>query len=157
MRFSIVGSFPYRNGAVNLYKYNRPLAKLDKAVKIADASNQGKAKGETVSAIAIAFREDTKPFDKADSVFNKDTYFRDLAVISALLFGQRIILGTLFRQKRIGVYQGKTLISAIRLQHHFCLDMDTRILEELDIVPLSVGKCQCNDFSGLEIDKQLCF
>lgn len=109
--------------------YNRPLAKLDKAIKIADTSNQGKAKCETASAVSIAFREDTKPFDKADSVFNKDTYLRDLAVIFALLFGQQMSLGTLFRQKRIGVYQGKTLVSGIRLQHRFCLDMDTRILE----------------------------
>lgn len=107
----------------------RPLAKLDKAIKIADTSNQGKAKCETASAVSIAFREDTKPFDKADSVFNKDTYLRDLAVIFALLFGQQMSLGTLFRQKRIGVYQGKTLVSGIRLQHRFCLDMDTRILE----------------------------
>ena len=52
---------------------NRPLAKLGKAIKIADASDQRKAKSETVSAAAIAFREDTKPFDKSDSVFNKDT------------------------------------------------------------------------------------
>ena len=51
----------------------RPLAKLDKAVKVADASNQRKAKCKTVSAIAVALREDTKSFDKADSVFNKDT------------------------------------------------------------------------------------
>ena len=109
--------------------YNRPLAKLDKAIKIADTSNQGKAKCETASAVSIAFREDTKPFDKADSVFNKDTYLLDLADIFALLFGQQMSLGTLFRQKRIGVYQGKTLVSGIRLQHRFCLDMDTRILE----------------------------
>ena len=53
--------------------YNRPLAKLSKAVNIADASNQRKAKSETASAVAVAFREDTKPFDKADSVFHKDT------------------------------------------------------------------------------------
>ena len=52
---------------------NSPLAKLGKAVKIADASNQRKAKSETVSAVAIAFREDTKSFGKSDSVFNKDT------------------------------------------------------------------------------------
>lgn len=51
----------------------RPLAKLDKAVKVADASNQRKAKCKTVSAIAVALREDAKSFDKADSVFNKDT------------------------------------------------------------------------------------
>ena len=107
----------------------RPLAKLGKAVKIADASNQGKAKGETVSAVSIGFREDTKPFDKADGVFNKDTFFRNLAVIFALLLGQWMIFGTLFRQKSIGVYQGKTLVSSIRLQHRFCFDMDTRILE----------------------------
>lgn len=52
----------------------RPLAKLDKAVKVADASNQRKAKVKTVSVVTIAFREDTKPFDKADSVHNKDTF-----------------------------------------------------------------------------------
>ena len=52
---------------------SRPLAKLGKAVNIADASNQRKAKSETASAVAVAFREDTKPFDKADSVFHKDT------------------------------------------------------------------------------------
>ena len=55
--------------------YIRPLAKLDKAVKVADASNQRKAKCKTVSAIAVALREDTKSFDKADNVFNKDTIF----------------------------------------------------------------------------------
>ena len=53
--------------------YNRPLAKLGKAVKIADASNQRKAKSKAVSAVSIAFREDAKPFDKADSMLNKDT------------------------------------------------------------------------------------
>ena len=52
---------------------NRPLAKLAQAVKVADASNQRKAKCKTVSAIAVALREDTKSFDKADNVFNKDT------------------------------------------------------------------------------------
>ena len=52
---------------------NRPLAKLDQAVKITDTSNQRKAKCETVSAVGIGFREDTEPFNKAGSVFNKDT------------------------------------------------------------------------------------
>ena len=52
----------------------RPLAKLGKTVKITDTSNQRKAKRETMPAVAIAFRENTKPFDKADSVFNKDTF-----------------------------------------------------------------------------------
>ena len=51
----------------------RPLAKLGKAVKIADTSSQRKAKCETMPAVAIAFRENAKPFDKADSVFNQDT------------------------------------------------------------------------------------
>ena len=54
--------------------YIRPLAKLDQAVKITDTSNQRKAKCETVSAVGIGFREDTEPFNKADSVFNKDTF-----------------------------------------------------------------------------------
>ena len=53
----------------------RPLAKLAQAVKVADASNQRKVKCKTVSAIAVALREDTKSFDKADNVFNKDTIF----------------------------------------------------------------------------------
>ena len=57
------------------YNFIRPLAKLAQAVKVADASNQRKAKCKTVSAIAVALREDTKSFDKADNVFNKDTIF----------------------------------------------------------------------------------
>ena len=56
------------------FALNRPLAKLGKAVKIADTSNQRKAKRETMPAVAIAFRENAKPFDKADSVFNLDTF-----------------------------------------------------------------------------------
>ena len=57
----------------------RPLAKLAQAVKVADASNQRKAKCKTVSAIAVALREDTKSFDKADNVFNKDTVLSNQA------------------------------------------------------------------------------
>ena len=56
------------------FAFNRPLAKLGKAVKIADTSNQRKAKRETMPAVAIAFRENAKPFDKADGVFNQDTF-----------------------------------------------------------------------------------
>lgn len=63
-----------RNSKPSSSPNNRPLAKLDKAVKVADASNQRKAKCKTISAIAVALREDTKSFDKADSVFNKDTF-----------------------------------------------------------------------------------
>ena len=90
-------------------------------------------------------------------MFNKDTFLRNLTIIFAFLFGQRMILGTLFRQKRVGVYQSKTLVSGIRLQQRICLGMDTRILEQLEIVLLSVGKRQSNDFSSLKADKQLCF
>ena len=53
---------------------NMFLAKLGKTVKITDSSNQRKAKRETMPAVAVAFRENAKPFDKADSVFNKDTF-----------------------------------------------------------------------------------
>ena len=53
---------------------NRPLAKLGKAVKIADTSNQGKAKSKAASTVAVTLREDTKPFDKTDCVFNKDPF-----------------------------------------------------------------------------------
>ena len=62
-------------------------------------------------AVAIAFRENTKPFGKTDSVFNKDTFPKNLVVIFAFLFGQRMIFGTLFRQKRIGVYLSKPLVA----------------------------------------------
>ena len=51
----------------------RPLAKLSKAVKVADTSNQGKAESKALSPVTVTLREDTKPFDKADGVFNKDT------------------------------------------------------------------------------------
>ena len=52
----------------------RPLAKLSKAVKVADASNQGKTEGKALSSVTVTFREDTKPFEKTDGVFNKDTF-----------------------------------------------------------------------------------
>ena len=51
-----------------------PLAKLGKTVKITDTSNQRKAKCETTPAVAVAFRENAKSFDKADGVFNQDTF-----------------------------------------------------------------------------------
>ena len=51
-----------------------------------------------------------------------------------------MILGTLFGHKRIGVYLSKPLVSGICLQHCFCLDMDTGILEQLEIMFLSIGK-----------------
>ena len=54
--------------------FNRPLAKLSKAVKVADASNQGKTEGKALSSVTVTFREDTKPFEKTDGVFNKDTF-----------------------------------------------------------------------------------
>ena len=44
---------PDDDGAI--IDYIRPLAKLNKAVKIADAGNQSKAKSETISAITITF------------------------------------------------------------------------------------------------------
>ena len=53
---------------------NRPLAKLSKAVKVADTSNQGKAESKALSPVTVTFREDTKPFEKTDGVFNKDTF-----------------------------------------------------------------------------------
>ncbi len=52
----------------------RPLAKLNGAIKIADTSNEGEAESEAFSAISVTFREDTKPFDKTDGVFNEDTF-----------------------------------------------------------------------------------
>ena len=52
----------------------RPLAKLSKAVKVADTSNQGKSEGKALSPVTVTLREDTKPFEKTDGVFNKDTF-----------------------------------------------------------------------------------
>ena len=54
--------------------YNRPLAKLSKAVKVADTGNQGKAESKALSAVTVTLREDTESFKKTDGVFNKDTF-----------------------------------------------------------------------------------
>ena len=48
-------------------KIIRPLAKLSKAVKVADTSNQGKAESKALSPVTVTLREDTKPFDKMDT------------------------------------------------------------------------------------------
>ena len=53
---------------------SRPLAKLSKAVKVADTSDQGKAESKALSRVTVTLGEDTKPFDKTDGVFNKDTF-----------------------------------------------------------------------------------
>ena len=53
---------------------NRPLAKLNIAVKIADASDEGEAESKAVSTIAIAFGKDTESFDKTDGMFHKDAF-----------------------------------------------------------------------------------
>ena len=52
----------------------RPLAKLSKAVKVADTGNQGKAESKALSAVTVTLREDTESFEKTDGVFNKDTF-----------------------------------------------------------------------------------
>ena len=53
---------------------NRPLAKLNKAVKIADACDKGKAKSKTFSAVTVSLGKDTKSFDKTDSVFDENSF-----------------------------------------------------------------------------------
>ena len=53
---------------------NRPLAKLSKAVKVADTSVQGEVESKALSPVTVTLKEDTKPFDKTDGVFNKDTF-----------------------------------------------------------------------------------
>ena len=50
----------------------RPLAKLNKAVKIADACDHGKAKSKTFSTVTVSLGKDTKSFDKTDSVFDEN-------------------------------------------------------------------------------------
>lgn len=61
-------------GIVSIRFYIRPLAKLSKAVKVADTSNQGKAESKALSPVAVTLGKDTKPFDKTDGMFNKDTF-----------------------------------------------------------------------------------
>ena len=68
------GSDSWHDSVVRKMLQNRLLAKLGKAVKIADTSNQGKAKSKAASTVAVTLREDTKPFDKTDCVFNKDPF-----------------------------------------------------------------------------------
>ena len=66
--------YPFAAFITNLGKYNRPLAKLSKAVKVADTGNQGKAESKALSAVTVTLREDTESFKKTDGVFNKDTF-----------------------------------------------------------------------------------
>lgn len=54
--------------------FSRPLAKLSKAVKVADTGNQGKAESKALSAVTVTLRKDTESFKKTDGVFNKDTF-----------------------------------------------------------------------------------
>ena len=71
--------WPKRAAAQNFHHQirrlnNRPLAKLSKAVKVADTGNQGKAESKALSAVTVTLREDTESFKKTDGVFNKDTF-----------------------------------------------------------------------------------
>ncbi len=63
----------------------RPLAKSSKAVKIADTSEQRKAKSKMISTVAVRFGKDTKSLDKAYSVLNKDALSGNLSVFPAFL------------------------------------------------------------------------
>ena len=71
---------------------NRPLAKLSEAVKITDTGNQREAERKAFSAITVTLRENAKPFDEANGVFNKDTLPGNFTIFLALLFGQWMIL-----------------------------------------------------------------
>ena len=68
----------YKNRICRLSRHGRyfirPLAKLSKAVKVADTGNQGKAESKALSAVTVTLREDTESFKKTDGVFNKDTF-----------------------------------------------------------------------------------
>ena len=57
------------------FRYNRSLAKLSKAVKIADASDEGETESEAISTIAIAFGDDTESFDKTMACSTKMRFF----------------------------------------------------------------------------------
>ncbi len=78
-------------------------------------------------------------------------------ILFTLLFGQRMLLGTLFRQERMGVELNESLVSRICFQQSFRSDMDTGILEQLEIVFLPIGKGQAKNLTVLEIDQHLGF
>lgn len=65
---------------MDLDSVNRSLAKLRKAVKVADTSNQREAECEAFPPIARSFRKDTESFEKAEGVFNKDMLAGSLTV-----------------------------------------------------------------------------
>ena len=69
-----IGNKLYNIFASYSKNYIRPLAKLSKAVKVADTGNQGKAESKSLSAVTVTLREDTESFKKTDGVFNKDTF-----------------------------------------------------------------------------------
>jgi len=51
--------------------YNRPLAKLGKAVKVTDTKDQRKAEGKVISAITIAIRKNTESLHEANEYSTK--------------------------------------------------------------------------------------
>ena len=70
----------------------RPLAKLGKAVKVADTSDQGKAKSKAIPAVAVTFRQDTESFNEADGVLYENALSGNLPVFLAFLLCQRMLL-----------------------------------------------------------------
>lgn len=52
-----------------------------------------------------------------------------------------MISGTLFGQERTGMYLSKSLVSGIRFQYDIRLNMSMGILEQPEIMLLSIGKC----------------
>jgi len=72
--------------------FTRPLAKLSKAVKVADTSDQGKAKRKAISAVAVAFRKDTKSLHETDGVLYENALSGNLSVFPAFLLCQRMLL-----------------------------------------------------------------
>ncbi len=71
---------------------NRPLAKLGKAVKVANTSDQRKTESKTISAVAVTFRLDTESFNEADDMLHKNALSGNLSVFPSFLFCQRMIL-----------------------------------------------------------------
>jgi len=73
----------FRTGSTEAF--NRPLAKLESELEIANTRNEIKAKTETLPAVPIPLRKDAKTFDTADDVFVQRPPARNHAVFTFAL------------------------------------------------------------------------
>ncbi len=142
--------------AVNSF-FIRPLAKLSKAIEIADTSNQGEAKRKTFSAVTVTLGQNAKPLHKTYCMFHKHTSSGNLTVYSSCLLCQRMSPGTFLGQAGVVMQFLKSLISGICLQQSLCRNMNMGFFEQPEIMFSPIRKGQANNLPILEVYQHLHF